>query len=393
MARPYQRPFAVSRPARVGIIRCANVGARRKGAAGPRHDRCDRRHHRQTRRHLSAAARGDRQDRRGDRAAGAEGDRDRSSPGRQGTRRWRCGARESARGESDRAGGGGGIFRTPFSLPRRTTGRWPACRRPTASCCRCRHLPTARKSASPMWRRARPARRCRSRCCSGHATRSNCRFRFVSRLIAIGQKLTIEPDRLLFGDRPIATASDYALPISYYGPRQHHSHRQRRKSDRRPDRQGSHSGPDRRPRRDRDRRRRLLSDAVRFTDAGRGNHFHRDYASGGGGRCRARPAGSHRRGRHDDPASDAAGRFAGVAAKRDRSPDGQRGRAGMGGCEYDCFRARHMARRRDDDRRGCAAGHPVRYVAIMVGPAQRAASRRRRTGCSNNSRRRACSNG
>jgi adenylate cyclase len=38
--------------------------------------------------------------------------------------------------------------------------------------------------------------------------------------IAIGQKLTIEPDRLLFGDRPIATASNYALPVSYYGPRQ-----------------------------------------------------------------------------------------------------------------------------------------------------------------------------
>ncbi|WP_245320311.1 CHASE2 domain-containing protein, partial [Bradyrhizobium lablabi] len=37
--------------------------------------------------------------------------------------------------------------------------------------------------------------------------------------IAIGEKLTIEPDRLIFGDRPIATASDYALPISYYGPR------------------------------------------------------------------------------------------------------------------------------------------------------------------------------
>jgi len=36
---------------------------------------------------------------------------------------------------------------------------------------------------------------------------------------AIGQKLTIEPDRLRFGDRPISTASDYALPISYYGPR------------------------------------------------------------------------------------------------------------------------------------------------------------------------------
>jgi adenylate cyclase len=37
--------------------------------------------------------------------------------------------------------------------------------------------------------------------------------------IAIGERLTIEPGRLLFGDRPIATASDYALPISYYGPR------------------------------------------------------------------------------------------------------------------------------------------------------------------------------
>ena len=37
--------------------------------------------------------------------------------------------------------------------------------------------------------------------------------------IAIGQKPTIEPDRLRFGDQPIATASDYALPISYYGPR------------------------------------------------------------------------------------------------------------------------------------------------------------------------------
>ena len=37
--------------------------------------------------------------------------------------------------------------------------------------------------------------------------------------LAIGEKLTIEPGRLLFGDRPVATASDYALPISYYGPR------------------------------------------------------------------------------------------------------------------------------------------------------------------------------
>lgn len=37
--------------------------------------------------------------------------------------------------------------------------------------------------------------------------------------VAIGAPLTIEPDRLLFGDRPIAAASNYALPISYYGPR------------------------------------------------------------------------------------------------------------------------------------------------------------------------------
>ena len=37
--------------------------------------------------------------------------------------------------------------------------------------------------------------------------------------VAIGEPLTIEPNRLLFGDRSIATASDYALPISYYGPR------------------------------------------------------------------------------------------------------------------------------------------------------------------------------
>ncbi|MET0719626.1 MAG: adenylate/guanylate cyclase domain-containing protein, partial [Tardiphaga sp.] len=37
--------------------------------------------------------------------------------------------------------------------------------------------------------------------------------------VAIGKPLTIEPDRLLFGDHPIATGSNYALPISYYGPR------------------------------------------------------------------------------------------------------------------------------------------------------------------------------
>jgi adenylate cyclase len=37
--------------------------------------------------------------------------------------------------------------------------------------------------------------------------------------VAIGEKLTIAPDRLSFGDRSIATAADYALPLSYYGPR------------------------------------------------------------------------------------------------------------------------------------------------------------------------------
>jgi adenylate cyclase len=52
-------------------------------------------------------------------------------------------------------------------------------------------------------------------------TRDNIELSFPLRVasIAIGQKLTIEPDRLKFGDRPIPTASDYALPISYYGPR------------------------------------------------------------------------------------------------------------------------------------------------------------------------------
>jgi adenylate cyclase len=36
---------------------------------------------------------------------------------------------------------------------------------------------------------------------------------------AIGKPITIAPDRLAFGDRSISTDSDYALPITYYGPR------------------------------------------------------------------------------------------------------------------------------------------------------------------------------
>jgi adenylate cyclase len=100
-------------------------------------------------RHLSAAARRDSQDRRGDRAAGAEGHRDRSSPGRQGPADGDA-ALAKALGRVPTVLAERRYFRTPFSLPRKTTGRWPACRRPTASCCRSRPLPTARKSASPM---------------------------------------------------------------------------------------------------------------------------------------------------------------------------------------------------------------------------------------------------
>ena len=37
--------------------------------------------------------------------------------------------------------------------------------------------------------------------------------------LAIGKEPTIEPDRLLLGERSIATDLDHALPISFYGPR------------------------------------------------------------------------------------------------------------------------------------------------------------------------------
>ncbi|MEP6836750.1 MAG: adenylate/guanylate cyclase domain-containing protein [Bradyrhizobium sp.] len=52
-------------------------------------------------------------------------------------------------------------------------------------------------------------------------TRDNIELSFPLRIahVAIGEPLTIEPNRLLFGDRAITTASDYSLPISYYGPR------------------------------------------------------------------------------------------------------------------------------------------------------------------------------
>jgi len=37
--------------------------------------------------------------------------------------------------------------------------------------------------------------------------------------LAAGKEPTIEPNRLLIGERPVATDSDHALPISFYGPR------------------------------------------------------------------------------------------------------------------------------------------------------------------------------
>ncbi len=52
-------------------------------------------------------------------------------------------------------------------------------------------------------------------------TRDKLELSFPLRIahVAIGEPLTIEPNRLLFGDRSVTTASDYSLPISYYGPR------------------------------------------------------------------------------------------------------------------------------------------------------------------------------
>ena len=332
--------------------------------------------HREARRHLSAAARGDRQDRRGDRAAGAEGHRDRSPAGRQGACGRRRGAGEIARGASDRAGGGGGLSERRAAVRAGATDRSAG-------------LPTADRFLLPLPAFADRAEVGIANVTTGQTgtplsvpmlfrTRDKIELSFPLRVasVAIGKPLTIEPDRLLFGDRSIATASDYALPISYYGPRRTiRTVSAASLIDGQVDREAI-AGPHRRPRRDRDRRRRFLSDAVRFTDAGGGNHFHRDHASGRRRRRRARPAGSHRRGRHDDPASDAAGRSAGLAAKRGRPPRGHRGDPGMGGGKRDRLRARHMARRRDDDRRSRAARHPVRRRATMVGPAKRAASRR-----------------
>jgi adenylate cyclase len=44
-------------------------------------------------------------------------------------------------------------------------------------------------------------------------------FTFKIAALAIGGKSAIEPDRLVLGDRSIPTVADYALPITFYGPR------------------------------------------------------------------------------------------------------------------------------------------------------------------------------
>jgi adenylate cyclase len=44
-------------------------------------------------------------------------------------------------------------------------------------------------------------------------------FSLRTAALAIGKEPTIEPNRLVFGDRSIATDADHALPITFYGPR------------------------------------------------------------------------------------------------------------------------------------------------------------------------------
>jgi adenylate cyclase len=53
-------------------------------------------------------------------------------------------------------------------------------------------------------------------------TRDSIEMSFALRVaaLAIGKEPTIEPNRLSIGERSVATDSDYALPISFYGPRQ-----------------------------------------------------------------------------------------------------------------------------------------------------------------------------
>ena len=95
----------------------------------------------------------------------------------------------------------------------------PRCRRPSASCCPCRPSPITPRSASSTSRPGNRARRFRCRCCSGPATRSSCHFRLRVAARALDKPLTIAPDHLMLGDRAVPTDTDFALPITYYGPR------------------------------------------------------------------------------------------------------------------------------------------------------------------------------
>ena len=204
--------------------------------------------------------------------------------------------------------------------------------------------------------------------------------------IAIGRKLTIEPDRLLFGDRPIATASDYSLPVSYYGPRQTiRTVSAANLIDGQVDKEAIQG--------------RIV--VLGATATGAGDFFPTPFDSlmpgveiistaithliAGDGVVRDRPV-RIRQAVTTIRASGAARRLARLAAKRDRSLDGQRGGAGMVGCERDRFRARHMARRRDDHCRRRTAGHPVRHVADYGRAGAAPSISPRKTGCSNNSR-------
>ena len=187
--------------------------------------------------------------------------------------------------------------------------------------------------------------------------------------VAIGQPLTIEPDRLLFGDRPIATASDYALPISYYGPRRTiRTVSAANLIDGQIDKEAIQG--------------RIV--VLGATATGAGDFFPTPFDSlmpgveiistaithlvAGDGVVRDRPV------RIVEAVTTILlpMLLVGLLAWRRNAIgllDGQRGDAGMGGCQYGCFRARHMARRRDDH---AAAAPPV----ILFGTLQLWSGRR-----------------
>ncbi len=211
--------------------------------------------------------------------------------------------------------------------------------------------------------------------------------------VAIGKKLTIEPDRLLFGDRPIATASDYALPISYYGPRRTiRTVSAANLIDGNVDKEAIQG--------------RIV--VLGATATGAGDFFPTPFNSlmpgveiistaithlvAGDGVVRNRPVRIVEA-VHDDPASDAAGRLAGLAAKRDRSA-----RRSPRCCWHGRPRIRSLSRtaygstpRRRSPRPRRRSSCSVRCNYGRAGAAHSISPFK--TDCSNNSRRRACRNG